>query len=525
MVLSAKQANQPSNEAKNMFAGFEIILFVLALVIGITAGYYLRKQKALGEVNSAEAKAEKIITEAKGKQKELTLAAQERALAIVEDAKKEEKQRRKELNDAQKRLENRETTFSQKLLELQEKQQKLYDKVTQIEEAKEKIADIKKEQLAKLEKIAKLSKEEAKDVLLKNVEVEIKDALSSRIKKLEQESTEVLETQAKNTLAVTMQRLASTYTTEITTTTVDLPSDEMKGRIIGREGRNIRAIENLTGVEIIVDDTPNAITISGFSMIRRHLAKRALEKLILDGRIHPTKIEDAIDEAKKELALDIKKAGEESMYDVGVTGFDPKLVQIIGRLKYRTSYGQNILNHSVQVAHLSALLADQLNADVTLAKKAGLLHDIGKAVDHEVQGTHPAIGGNIAKKFNLQPEIINAIETHHDDKPADLISVIVKVADAISGARPGARKDSLEQYLQRLEELEKVATSFEGIDKAYAIQAGREVRVFVEPDKIDDLGAHKLAKDIAKKIEEDLKYPGEIKVNIVREMRVVEYAR
>ncbi len=508
-----------------MITGLEIALFLLVLAIGLFAGYYIRKQKALGEINSAEAKAEKIISEAKAKQKELIITAQEKALTVVEEAKKEEKQRYRELNDAQKRLEKRENTFSQKLLELQDKQQKLYDKVTQVEEAKEKIAEIKKEQFKKLEKIAKLSKEEAKEVLLNNVEVDMKEALASRIQKLEHESTEILEEKAKNTLAVTMQRLAPTYTTEVTTTTVDLPSDEMKGRIIGREGRNIKAIENLTGVEIIVDDTPNAITISGFSMIRRHLAKRALEKLILDGRIHPTKIEDAIDQAKKELALDIKKAGEEAMYNVGVTGFDPKLVQIIGRLKYRTSYGQNILNHSVQVAHLSALLADQLNADVTLAKKAGLLHDIGKAVDHEVQGTHPAIGGNIAKKFNLPSEIVNAVETHHDDKPADLISVIVKVADAISGARPGARKDSLEQYLQRLEELEKVATSFEGIEKAYAIQAGREVRVFVEPDKIDDFAAHKLAKEIAKKIEAELKYPGEIKVNIVREMRIIEYAR
>jgi len=508
-----------------MFAGFEIILFLFALVAGIFLGYYLRKQKALGDINSAEANVNKILNEARAKQKELLLEAQEKAIAIVEESKKEEIQRRRETNDAQKRLEKRETTFSQKLLELQDKQQKLYDKVNQIEEAKEKIVEIRKEQMAKLEKIAKLTKDEAKEVLMRNVEGEIKDALVSRIKKLEQESTEELEVKAKAMLAVTMQRLASTYTTEVTTTTVDLPNDEMKGRIIGREGRNIKAIENLTGVEIIVDDTPNVITISGFSMIRRHLAKRALEKLILDGRIHPTKIEDAIEEAKKELAMDIKKAGEEAMYDVGVTGFDPKLVQIIGRLKYRTSYGQNILNHSVQVAHLSALLADQLGADVTTAKKAGLLHDIGKAVDHEVQGTHPAIGENIARKFNLPQEIINPIATHHDDKPADLISIIVKVADAISGARPGARKDSLEHYLQRLEELEKVATSFEGVDKAYAIQAGREVRVFVEPEKIDDLNAYKLAKDIAKKIEAELKYPGEIKVNVVREMRVMEYAR
>ncbi|MCK4554734.1 ribonuclease Y, partial [Candidatus Parcubacteria bacterium] len=322
-----------------------------------------------------------------------------------------------------------------------------------------------------------------------------------------------------------MQRLASTYTTAMTTTTVDLPSDEMKGRIIGREGRNIKAIEQLTGVEIVVDDTPNVITISGFSPIRRHIAKKALDYLIKDGRIHPTKIEEAIEEAKKELALDIKKAGEEAMYEVGVTGFDPKLVQILGRLKYRTSYGQNALRHSIEVAHLSTLLAEELGADVTIAKKSGLLHDIGKAVDHEVQGTHPQIGGNIARKFGLPDEIIAPIETHHDDRPPDLISIIVKVADAISGARPGARHDTYEQYIQRLEELEKIAASFTGVEKAYAIQAGREVRVFVTPEKIDDLTAYNTARDIAKKIEQELKYPGEIKVNVIREMRVIEYAR
>jgi len=326
-------------------------------------------------------------------------------------------------------------------------------------------------------------------------------------------------------MAIAMQRLAPSYTPEVTTTTVDLPNDEMKGRIIGREGRNIRSLETLTGVEIIVDDTPNAITISGFSTIRRHVAKRALEKLILDGRIQPSKIEDAVLQAKKDLSLDIQKAGEEALYDLGITGFDPKLVQIIGRLKYRTSYGQNILGHSVQVAHLAAMLAEELGADPVLAKKAALLHDIGKAVDHEVQGTHPEIGANIAKKFNLPQEIINPILTHHDDKPADLISVIVKVADAISGARPGARKDSLEQYIQRLGDLEKVAAAFPGVEKAYAIQAGREVRVFVEPEKIDDAAAFQLAKDVAKQIEAELKYPGEIKVNVIRELRCIEYAR
>jgi len=501
------------------------LFYPLALVGGFFIGFFLRKAILKDKLKNAEAKAEKIITEAKTKNSEIILEAQNKALAIIDEAKRDNNKARQEISDLQSRLEKRETVFSQKLLELQEKQQQLYDKVNQVEEVKEKIRGIKEEQLAKLEKIAQLSKEEAKGLLLQNVEAEVKDELVSRIHKLEKESTESLEEKSRDMMASTMQRLVSNYTTEITTTAVELPSDEMKGRIIGREGRNIKVLEQLTGTEIIVDDTPNIITVSGFSPIRRHIAKRALDKLILDGRIHPTKIEDAIEQAKKELAVDIKKAGEEAMYELGITGLDPKLVQIIGRLKYRTSYGQNALRHSVEVAHLSGMLAEELGVNPSLAKKAGLLHDIGKAVDHEVQGTHPEIGANIAKKFGLTQEIIDPIETHHEDRPRGLLAIVVKVADAISAARPGARHDSFEQYIHRLEELEKIATSFDGVEKSYAIQAGREVRVFVEPTKIDDLSAYTLAKDIAKKIEAELKYPGEIKVNVIREMRVTEYAR
>ena len=503
----------------------ENIIYGALVIGGFFVGYWIRKQRTSIKIKSAETKAEKILSEVKNKQSELLLKAQEKALRIIDDAKRDEQKRRQEINNFQARLEKRENTFSQKLLELQDKQQKLYDKIGQVEDVKEKIRQIKKEQLAKLEKIANMSKQEAQDVIIKNLEAQMKDDLLSRIKKLEGEETETLEKKARDIMASTMQRLVSTFTAEITTTAVDLPSDEMKGRIIGREGRNIKVIEQLTGTEIIVDDTPNVITISGFSPIRRHIAKKTLDRLILDGRIHPTKIEEAIEESRKELALDIKKAGEEALYETGITGLDPKLVQIIGRLKYRTSYGQNALRHSLEVAHLSALLAEDLGADVTIAKKAGLLHDIGKAVDHEVQGTHPEIGRDIAKKFNLPQEIIDPIETHHDDRPRGLISIIVKVADAISAARPGARQDTYERYLQRLEELEKIASSFTGIEKAFAIQAGREVRVFVTPDDVDDLQAHKLARDVAKKIEQELKYPGEIKVNVIREMRVIEYAR
>ena len=503
----------------------EYLMYVIVLAGGFFVGYWIRKKNIDSKIKSAEEKAEKRLAEVKTKKNEIILSAQEKAVKIIDEAKQEEKSRNRQINNLQSRLEKRETLFSQKLLELQDKQQKLYNKIEKVEEVKSTIYKIKKDQMEKLEKIASMSKDEAQGILLKNLEEKMKEDLISRVRKQEALDTETLEKKARDVMAGTMQRLVSNYTTEITTTSVDLPSDEMKGRIIGREGRNIKVIEQITGTEIIVDDTPNTITVSAFSPIRRHIAKKTLEKLILDGRIHPTKIENAIEESKKELALDIKKAGEDALYEVGIAGLDPKLVQIIGRLKYRTSYGQNALRHSLEVAHLSALLAEELGADVTIAKKAGMLHDIGKAVDHEVKGTHPEIGRDIAKKFNLPQEIIDPIETHHDDRPRGLISIIVKVADAMSGARPGARHDSFEQYIQRLEELEKIAGSFDGIEKTYAIQAGREVRVFVSADEINDLKAHELAREIAKKIEAELKYPGEIKVNVIREMRVIEYAR
>ncbi|PKM88705.1 ribonuclease Y [Candidatus Falkowbacteria bacterium HGW-Falkowbacteria-2] len=503
----------------------EYVIAVILAVGGFFGGAWYRQKKTSQQASNAQNKAESILNDAKSKEKELLLKAQDKALKIIDEAKNEESQRRKEINGLQSRLEQRENSFSQKLIDLQEKQQKLYDKVNEVQEIKERIKAIKEEQMQKLEEVAKMNQEDAKNLLLKSVEEKAEEDLLIRIKKLENDTSDTLQEKAKDIMALAMQRMVSSYTVELTTTTIDLPNDEMKGRIIGREGRNIKAIEQLTGVEIIVDDTPNAITVSGFSLIRRHIAKKTLDYLIKDGRIHPTKIEDAVEMAKKELAVDIKKAGEEAMYEVGVTGFDPKLVQILGRLKYRTSYGQNTLSHSIEVAHLAAMLAEELGADVTLAKKGGLLHDIGKAVDHEVQGNHTEIGRDIAKKFNLPAEIIAPIETHHEDQPSTLIAVIVKVADAISSARPGARSDSHENYIQRLQELEKIATGFEGIERAYAIQAGREVRVFVKPDAIDDIKAHNLARDIAKKIETELKYPGEIKINVIRETRVTEYAR
>lgn len=503
----------------------EYIIYVVLAAGVFFLGYLVRWKMVSSQIESAEKRAEKIVNEAKAKEKDILIKAQDRSLKTIEEAKAEEKRRRNEINNLQNRLEQRENSFSKRLLELQEKQQNLYDKVNKVEEAKEKIAKIKEEQITKLQEISGMSKEEAQEAVFKKIEENSKEDLAARIKKLESQADEKIEEKARELIAGSMQRIVSSYAPEISTTNVDLPSDEMKGRVIGREGRNIKVIEQLAGVEIIVDDTPNVITISAFSPIRRHIAKRALDALIKDGRIHPTKIEEAVEKAKKEMAVDVKKAGEEAVYEVGVTGFDNKLVQILGRLKYRTSYGQNALRHSVEVAHLAGLLAEELGASVPLAKKSGLLHDIGKAVDHEIQGTHPEIGRDIAKKFGLSQEVINPIETHHDDHPRDLVSVIVKVADAISAARPGVRNDTYEKYLQRLEELESVANSFEGVDKSYALQAGREVRIFVRSEEVDDLEAHKLASNVAKKIEEELKYPGEIKVNIIRETRITEYAR
>lgn len=502
-----------------------IITLAIAAPVGMVIGYFGRKTVAVRETDSAEAKAKNLITEAKAKQKELVLQAKDKAIKIIDNAKQEEAERRTEINRFQKRLETREARFDQKLLELENQQQRLREKAGQVEQIKTEIQQIKKEQVAKLEKIADLSKEDGKRILLENVEEEIKDNLVQRIKKLEEGNRKELKSKAKTLLSTIIQRYAASHVAETTTTAVSLPTDEMKGRIIGKEGRNIKTIEQLTGVEIIVDDTPEAIIISGFSPVRRHLAKRALDKLIADGRIHPTRIEGAIAEAKKELFSDIKKAGEDAAYEVGVAGLDPKLIQILGRLKYRTSYGQNVLLHSIEVAQIAGLLAQELGGNVTVAKKGGLLHDIGKAVDHEIQGGHPEIGRDIMRKFGLPDEVAYMAIAHHEDNPKTLEGIIVKVADAISGARPGARKDTYEQYIQRLDELEQLANSFQGVEKSYAIQAGREIRVFVKPEEIDDLKAHKLARDVANKIEEELKYPAEIKVNVIRETRVTEYAR
>ncbi|MGB0756846.1 MAG: ribonuclease Y [Patescibacteria group bacterium] len=504
-----------------------LVASAVAIVLPVAFIFvYLIRGRLLGQsVENAQKKAKKILAEAKEKESEALIRAQEKAIKVLEDAKREEHERRQELHRLQARIEKREEVFDKKLLDLEKKQSSLQDRDKEMERKIKEIEEIREQQLAKLTKVANLSQEEARNKLIELVERQSKEDLFERMRKLDQMSEEELEQKAKSLLSTVLQRCSSSHSAETTTTAVTLPSDEMKGRIIGREGRNIKTIENLTGVEIVVDETPGTILVSGFSPIRRHLAKRALDKLMSDGRIHPGRIEEVVAEAKKELSLDIKKAGEDAVYELGIAGLDPKLVHLIGRLKYRTSYGQNVLMHSIEVARLSTMLGEELGANVSVCKKGGLLHDIGKAVDHEVQGSHTDLGYDIMKRFGLQEEIAYIAIAHHEDKPETLEGVIVKVADALSSARPGARKDTYEQYIQRLEELEEVASSFDGIDKTYAIQAGREVRVFVQPEKIDDYSAKKLARQIADRVESELKYPGEIKITVIRENRVVEYAR
>lgn len=511
---------------------------ILALIAGGAAGYIARQYIARSRSKGAEAKAEEILAEAKAKQQELlqeaktekqtlVLEAKEQAMKITEDARRDQDRKNDELTETQRRLEKREGMFDQKLLELEEKKTRLENETKAIEAGREEVKMLREDAEAKLQQVAGLSRADAEVRLLKVVEEDSKEALVSRLRKMDDMMAEEIEIKGRKIVALAIARFASSQVVDTTTTHVELPSDDMKGRIIGKEGRNIKAIELQTGTEIIVDDTPGAITISGFSPIRRQVAKRALEALIKDGRIQPARIEEAVNEAKKELATDILKAGEEALYSLGipVSSIDPKLISILGRLKYRTSYGQNVLQHSIEVAQLSATMAEELGADVFVCKKGGLFHDIGKAVDHDMQGAHPEIGYNIMKKFGFPEEICYQSTAHHEDKPRTVEGSIVKAADAISGARPGARKQSLEQFIQRMEELEKTAASFDGVEKAYAIQAGREIRVFVQPQKIDDLAAYKLAQDVAKKIEAELSYPGEVRVTVIRETRATEYAR
>ncbi|HOW60605.1 MAG TPA: ribonuclease Y [Candidatus Moranbacteria bacterium] len=506
--------------------GISILFAIVGVVAGSLIGYVGRQIIARKRLDTVEGKIEKMVEEAEKKSQETVLNAKNKAVEILEEAKKQEKEREDQILRTEQRLEKRETIIDQKTDEIEKNHKMLEQKVEEVRKIKQEAEDARKKELDRLEKIAGLSKEQAKAILLQLTEEENREVIAQRIAKIEKEGQEDIEKRAKTLMTSIIQKYAGSHSAEVVTTTVSIPSDEVKGRIIGREGRNIKALEKLTGVEIIVDDTPEAVVISGFDPVRREIARIALEKLINDGRIHPTRIEEAVDYAKEEIDTKVKEAGEAATYDLGIAGLDPKIVNLIGRLRYRTSFGQNVLLHSLEVAHLSGALAAELGADVAVAKKAGLLHDIGKAVDHEIQGTHVEIGIKIMEKFNMPKEVIDAVKSHHEDYPFETPeSFIIAAADAISASRPGARKDTLEKYLKRLEELESTANSFAGVEKTYAIQAGREIRVFVKPEEIDDLGALKLAREIADKIEQDLKYPGEIKVNVLRETRSVEYAR
>ena len=452
--------------------------------------------------------------------------SKEEASRTLQEVKKETDERSYEILKREKLLLKRENILDQKYTDYEKKSVDFRDKVERLREIKENVEKIKEESEKKLEEISSLSKEDAKNEIIRKVERENQDEILGKIRKIEKEGWEKYEEKAKEIVSLIVQKCAVSQVQEITTTTVSIPNDELKGRIIGKEGRNIKTLEKLTGVEIIVDDTPEAVVISGFDPIRRQIAKTALEKLVKDGRIQPAKIEDAVLWAESEIIKQVKEAGELAVYETGIVGLDPKIVQLIGRLRFRTSYGQNVLLHSIETSFLASGLAAEIGADIQVCKKAGLLHDIGKALDHQVEGSHAQIGVKILEKFGIEEKIIQAVKSHHEEYPYETNeAVLVQTADAISGSRPGARKDNLENYLKRLSELEDIANSFQGVEKSYAISAGREIRIFVKPSEIDDLQARRIAKEVAQRIQEELRYPGEVKVNVIRESRVIEYAK
>ncbi|MEK9135327.1 MAG: ribonuclease Y [Patescibacteria group bacterium] len=499
---------------------------VVLLALGVSLGYWARQSLAKKRAGTIEQTLQKKIEKAKQESEAILAGAKEKAQQFLVAGKKENEERFQNILSTERLLLKRENFLNQRTLESEEQQKDFKEKVEKLKSVKENLETIRKEALEKLEKIAGLKKSEAKAEMLSALEREYEGEVSEKIRKLELEGESRYERKAKEILATAIQKYGLSQAQEITTTTFNLPSEEIKGRIIGKEGRNIRTLERMTGVEIVVDETPESVIISGFDPVRRQIAKMALEKLVKDGRIQPARIEEKVEEAKKEIISQMKEAGETAVYDVGLLGLDPRLVQLLGRLKFRTSYGQNVLLHSIEVAHLSAALAAEIGADVQVCKKAGLLHDIGKAVDQEVEGSHIEIGIKILEKYGAETEVIQAMKAHHEDYPYETLeAVLIQTADQISGARPGARKDTVENYLRRLADLENIALAFGGVEKAWALQAGREIRVFVKPEQIDDFGAQKLAKEMAKRIQDELRYPGEIKVNVIRETRVIEYAK
>lgn len=509
---------------------YGIIGIAVGLLIGAFIGSAFRKKIAEAKIGSAEEQAKKIledsIRQAEAKKKEILVEAKDKAIEIRDETEQDLKERRKEIAKQERRLAQKEETLDSKTDAIEKKELQLIEKNQQAEALKQKVQDVYDMQLKVLERISGITAEEAKAELLKKTENEIAHETALKISEYEARFKEEANDKARDILSLAIQRCAADHVSEVAISVVSLPNEEMKGRIIGREGRNIRTIETLTGVELIIDDTPEVITISGFDPVRREVARLALEKLIADGRIHPARIEEMVEKAQKEVENTIKQAGEKAIFETGVHGLNPELVRLLGRLKYRTSFGQNALRHSIEVALLSGNMADEMGVDSTLAKRAGLLHDIGKALTQEAEGSHIQLGVEVAKKYKESADVIHAIEAHHNDvDPKTTVAFIVQAADAISAARPGARREDVENYIKRLQKLEEIAGGFDGVEKTFAIQAGREVRVMVKPEMIDDDNMKILAREIAQKIEGDLDYPGQIKVNVIRESRTIDYAK
>ncbi|MBP3888171.1 MAG: ribonuclease Y [Cellulosilyticum sp.] len=513
--------------------GIIIGIVIAVVIVGIVAflgGFSYRKRQAEAQIGSAEEKSRKIIDDAikvgEAKKREVLLEAKEENIKLKNELDKEVRERRTELQQLEKRLVHKEENLDKKNSAIEQKEEQLQRKMDKVEKTKDEVESLREKQLQELERISGLTLTEAKQYLLRTIEEEIKHESAIMIKDIEAKTKLEADKKAREIITNAIQKCAVDHVVDTTVSVVPLPNDEMKGRIIGREGRNIRTLETLTGIDLIIDDTPEAVILSGFDPIRREIARIALEKLIVDGRIHPARIEEMVEKAKKEVEVIIREEGEAATFETGVHGLHPEIVRLLGKMKFRTSYGQNVLRHSIEVSNLAGLMASELGLDVRLAKRAGLLHDIGKSVDYEVEGSHVAIGANLCRKYGENAIVINAVEAHHGDvDPETAIAIIVQAADTISAARPGARRETLETYIKRLQKLEEIATSFKGVDKSYAIQAGREVRIMVVPEEVDDHGLVLLARDVTKRIENDLEYPGQIKVSIIRETRATEYAK
>ena len=507
-----------------------VLVAVISIAVGVFGGMILRKKIAEGKIGSAEEEAKRIVLDgekqAETKKKEALIEAKEEILRQRNESEREIKERRSEISKTERRLVQKEENLDRKSENLEKKNEQLDRKLKDVDAIRAQAEEALAKQLTVLEEISGLSISEAKEQLIEKVESQVKHELAQRLDELETQFKEESETKARNILSLAIQRCAADHVAEATISSVALPSEEMKGRIIGREGRNIQKIETLTGVELFIDDTPEAITISGFDPVRREVARVALEKLISDGRIHPARIEEMIEKAQKEVDASVKQAGERATFEVGIHGIHPELVRLLGRLRYRTSYGQNVLKHSIEVAFLAGMMAEELGVDANTAKRAGLLHDIGKAFPHDVEGSHVEIGVNALKKYKESKDVIHAVEAHHNDvEPKTIVAILVQAADAISAARPGARREDMENYIKRLQKLEEIAASFDGVDKAFAIQAGREVRVMVKPEQVNDEGMKLIAREMAAKIQAEMKYPGQIKVHLIRESRVADYAK